>query len=174
MYRLRYTTTKFLLFAILALIFFSLSCGNSAAELGKTDAITGKRAHDFTLKDLNGNSVSLVDFRGKKSILLIFTTTWCSRCITIIPELKEIYNKYNSKGLEVIAMYINEAENKVKAFNRKYLLPYAILLDSDGITASAYKIRDIPVLILIDRNSVIRYRGHNVSMDMIKETVSNT
>ncbi len=169
MHRLRYTTTKFLLFVVLALNFFSLSCGNSAAELGKTDAIAGKRAHDFTLKDLNGNSVSLVDFHGKKSILLIFTTTWCPRCITIIPELKAIHSKYNSRRLEVIAMYINETENKVKAFNRKYVLPYTILLDSDGITASAYKIRGIPILMLIDRNSIIQYRGYNISMDMIKE-----
>ena len=120
MRRLRYATTKFLLFVILSLNFFSLSCGNSAAELGKTDVIIGERAHDFTLKDLNGNSVSLADFRGKKSVLLICTTTWCPSCITIIPELKEIHSKYKSEGLEVIAMYINEPENKVKAFNRKF------------------------------------------------------
>jgi len=171
MYRLRYTTTKFLLFIILSLNLFSLSCGNSTAELAKTDAITGERAHDFTLKDLNGNNVSLADFHGEKSVLLICTTTWCPRCITIIPELKEIHTKYNSRGLEVIAMYINETENKVKAFNRKHALPYTILLDSDGIAASAYKIRGIPTLILIDKNSRIRYRGYSVLTDKIKEVI---
>lgn len=172
MYRLGCaTTTKSLLLIILSLSFFSLSCGNSTAKSAKRAVVIGERAPDFTLKDLNGNSVSLANFHGKKSVLLIYTTTWCPHCITIIPRLKEIYSKYNSKGLEVMAVYINEPENKVRAFNQKHALGYTILLDPDGMTASAYKIRGVPTLMLIDRKSIIRYRGYNISMDMIKEII---
>ena len=171
MRRLKYATIRFLLFTLLGLSFFTLSCENSVAELAKIGAITGERAYDFTLKDLNGNSISLADFHGKKSLLLVCTTTWCPSCITIIPELKEIHSMYKNKGLEVVAMYINETKSKVKAFNRRYLLPYTILLDPDGIAASTYKVRGIPTLILIDKNSRIRYRGYSLLMNKIKEVV---
>ena len=161
------STTKFLLCAILCCSFFSLSCSNSAAESARTNAAQGKRAPDFTLKDLNGNSVSLMDFYGKKSVLLVCTTTWCPHCVTNIPDLKNIYNRYSNKGLEVLAMYVNEPENKVRTFSQKYDLPYTILLDIDGEAATTYKIRGVPTLMLIDKDGIIKYRGYNVTMDMI-------
>ncbi len=167
MYRLISATTKFLLITILCCSFFSLSCSSSAAELGRTSAAAGEKAPDFTLEDLNGSSISLSDFYGKKSVLLICTTTWCRHCVTIIPDLKDIYSKYSNKGLEVIAMYINEPENKVRKFSQKYSLPYVVLLDSDGEVATAYRIRGVPTLMLIDKNGIIKYRGHNVTTDMI-------
>ncbi len=171
MYRLISATTKFLLIMILCCSFFSLSCSSSVAESARTSAAQGEKAPDFTLEDLNGSSISLADFYGKKSVLLICTTTWCPHCVTIIPDLKDIYSKYNSKGLEVIAIYINEPENKVRTFKQKYSLPYTILLDPNGEAATVYRIRGVPTLMLIDRNGIIKYRGHNVTTDMIDKII---
>jgi len=169
MCRLSCPATKFLLVIILSLNFFSLSCSNNTAESANSSAVTGEKAPDFMLNDLNGNNVALTDFYGKKSVLLICTTTWCPHCITIMPGLKEIYSKYSNKGLEVMAMYINEPEDKVRTFSQKYGLPYTILLDPDGAAATLYKIRGVPTLMIIDKNGIMQYRGYEVPMDMIKE-----
>ena len=53
----------------------------------------GKPAPDFTLKDINGKTVSLKDFHGKV-VLLDFWVTWCGPCIHELPELKAIYEKH--------------------------------------------------------------------------------
>ncbi len=166
-----YVTAKCLIFVALSLSLFSLSCGNSVAESARTNATKGERAIDFTLKDLNGTNVSLADFQDKQNVLLICTTTWCPHCVTIIPGLKEIHSKYSSKGLEVMAIYINESEKKLRAFSQKHAIPYTVLLDLDGATASAYKIRGVPTLMLIDRNGIIQYRGYNVPQGMIKKII---
>ena len=168
---LKSAVTKFLLSIILGLSFFSLSCGNSVAELAGTDAALGRKAPGFTLNDLSGRSVSLADFYGKKSVLLICTTTWCPHCVTIIPELKDIYNEYHSNGLEMIAIYINESQNKVSSFSQKHTIPYTVLLDLDGAAASAYRIRGVPTLVLIDKNGIIQYRGNSVPMNMIDQVI---
>ena len=169
MYRLSHPATKFLLVIILSFNFFSLSCSNNTAESASSSAVMGKRAPAFTLNDLNGNNVALTDFYGKKSVLLICTTIWCPHCITIIPDLKEIYSKYSNKGLEVMAMYINEPEDKVRKFSQKYGLPYTILLDPDGAVATLYKIRSVPTLMVIDKNGIMQYHGYKVPMDIIKK-----
>lgn len=169
MYRLSHPATKFLLVIILSLNFFSLSCSNSTAEFAKPSVVMGERAPDFMLNDLNGNNVALTDFYGKKNVLLICTTTWCSHCITSIPGLKEIYSRYSNKGLEVMAMYVNESEDKVRTVSQKYGIRYTILLDPDGAVATLYKIRGVPTFMIIDKNGIMQYRGYKTPIDIIKE-----
>lgn len=69
---------------------------------------------DFTLKDMQGNPVSLksvVDNPANRYVLLDFTSTACPPCMEQIPWLKEAYGKYHDKGLEIIGItYWNETE----------------------------------------------------------------
>ena len=66
-----------------------------AAEyrLRSAELTLGKPAPDFNLKDIYGETVSLVDFRGKV-VLLDFWATWCGPCIHELPALKAIYEKH--------------------------------------------------------------------------------
>lgn len=144
------------------------ACGMSSAT-EKTSGVT--EALDFTLNDLNGKSVSLSDFSGKKALLLDFTTTWCPHCVTIIPTLKDIYNEYKDKGLEVIAIYVNESKANTEKFAQKHQIPYTVLVDEDGSVGNKYEIRGVPTIIVVGKDGMIKERGHRIPMDVIKGVV---
>ena len=78
-----------------ALLYSHMDDWEKAAEyrLRAAELTLGKPAPDFTLKDLNSETVSLEDFRGKV-VLLDFWATWCGPCIHELPELKAIYEKH--------------------------------------------------------------------------------
>jgi peroxiredoxin len=112
------------------------------------------QALDFNLKDLSGTTHSLSDYKGK-TVLLNFTTTWCPYCIKDIPKLKQMYSNYKGKDFELIAIYIQESNQKVASFAQKYDLPYAILLDTEGMVARSYGVRGVPTKVLVNKNGTI-------------------
>ena len=112
------------------------------------------KAPDFALEDLKGNQVMLSDYRGK-AVLLAFTATWCPYCRAEIPHLKEIFYKFNPKGLEVIYIDIQESREKVSSFMAKHKIPFKTLLDKDGKVSHLFGVRGIPTKFLIDKDGTL-------------------
>jgi len=129
-------------------------------------------APDFNLKDLAGKTHSLSDYNGK-TVLLNFTTTWCPYCIKDIPNLKKIYNGYQDKGFELIAVYIQESDKKVASFVKKHDLPYRVLLDTKGTAAQLYGVRGVPTKVLIDKNGKILCRACRTLKVMLEKELGS-
>lgn len=90
---------------------FPLEIKNSSIGRGIVAAIEcqentepGAVAPDFTVTDINGKTIRLSDFRGKNYILLDFWAGWCTPCLMALPALKEMYEKYHPRGLEIISI----------------------------------------------------------------------
>jgi len=113
-----------------------------------------EQAPRFSIRDINGRIFSMSDY-GKKTVLLIFSTTWCPTCRTEIPHFKQIYQTYSHRGLEMANINIQESRDKVTRFAAKHQLPYRILLDEKGDVASAYGIVGVPAMILIKDGVVV-------------------
>jgi peroxiredoxin len=111
-------------------------------------------APDFVLKDLNGREVRMSQFKGRV-VFLVFGTTWCPQCREDISLYKDIYSRYSSKGLVVLAIDVLESQKKAAAFAKRHDLPYPVLLDSNGKVMSSYGVLGVPVKILIDRSGRI-------------------
>ena len=109
---------------------------------------------DFTLQDLQGKTFHMKEY-NKRTILLIFGTTWCPSCRSEIPHFKEIYGQYTSRGLSVVYVNIQEPREKVARFSAKYQLPYRTLLDLSGDVAGAYGIRGVPAMILMKEGQLV-------------------
>jgi len=126
-----------------------------------TDALSiktpvgGVKAPDFILKDLNGKTFRLSDYKGKKPVMIIFSTTWCSSCKSEIPYFKQLYSAYANKGLEVVNVGVQESQKKMAKFSSRYGLPYRVLLDESGIVSGIYEIRGVPSLVLVDQKGYI-------------------
>ena len=105
-------------------------------------------APDFTLKDLEGNDISLSQFRGKW-VILDFWGSWCPWCIKGFPELKEAYRKYAGK-LEIIGIDCNESEADWKAGVEKYQLPWVNVYNpSDSSLLGEYGVQGFPTKAII-------------------------
>ncbi len=113
------------------------------------DAESTEKAADFTLTDLNGNKVSLKDFRGKK-VYLNFWASWCPPCRLEMSDIQKVYEKYQDKDLVVLTVNLGEDKNTVENFIHRNNYSFRVLLDSDQSAAQAYDITSIPVSYFID------------------------
>jgi thiol-disulfide isomerase/thioredoxin len=75
----------------------------------------GNEVPDFAFTDFDGRARRLSDFRGKY-VMLDFWATWCGPCIVEIPNLKLAYEKYRSRGFEIIGLDQGESPERVKKF----------------------------------------------------------
>ena len=82
----------------------------------------GLEAPDFTLKDIEGNDLTLSSLRGKY-VILDFWGSWCGWCIKGMPKMKEYYQKYAGK-FEILGVDCNDTEQKWKDAVKKNELPW--------------------------------------------------
>jgi len=145
--------TKFVVLVVVICAFFTGALGLCQITWGKESLF----APTFTLPSLTGQSVSLADQKG--SIVLInFWATWCKDCVQEMPEFEKLYQKYHDKGLSIFAISIDKkGQPAVKDFLKKenLTLTYPILLDPEGLVPRAYKLRWVPVTIVVGRDGRI-------------------
>jgi peroxiredoxin len=127
----------------------------AGAPLDATQLTMEDKAPDFVVKDLKGRPFRLSDHKGKRPVLIIFSTTWCSFCKAEIPHFKSIYSTYAKRGVEIVNVDIQESKEKVSSFAAKYELPYRVLLDEEGTVSGFYDVRGVPTMVLIDKNGMI-------------------
>ena len=112
------------------------------------------KTQNFMLKRLDGNEVSLKDYRGK-IVLLNFWATWCLPCLVEMPSMERLYNEFKDKGFTILAIDMQEDADSVSVFKEKYKLNFPILLDSDGSVGQFYGVRAIPTTYLVDREGYL-------------------
>lgn len=121
----------------------------AAAKQAEREIEEGKRASDFTLKDINGNDFNLASLFGKgKYIVVDFWGSWCSWCIKGFPKMKEYYNKYRDR-LEIVGVACYDKEDKWKASVAKNNVPWLHVFSPDGITEVRYGVTGYPYKVLI-------------------------
>jgi cytochrome c-type biogenesis protein len=119
----------------------------------------GKPAPDFTLKDVNGNEVTMAQLKGKP-ILISFWATWCVPCRQELPLIRDEYLAHKAEGLSVVAIdYGNESTDTVRSFWKAMNLQPAPILDPAGKASDAYGVAltstGIPVSVLVARDGTV-------------------
>lgn len=112
----------------------------------------GKPAPEISGKDQNDKDVTLSGLKGKV-VLLDFWATWCGPCRASLPHVKEVYEKYNGKGLEVLAVSLDREKDpwvKYIAESGMGMDKYNNVFDEGGKNADKYAIQYIPSKFLID------------------------
>ena len=97
----------------------------------------GMKAPHFTLKDKNGNDVSLSDFLGKRVVLYFYPKDNTPGCTRQACAFAGAYKQFEAKDVEVIGISKDSVASHVK-FAEKYDLPFILLSDPDRIAIEAY------------------------------------
>lgn len=145
-----------------------------AKELGvPTDPAHHTRMKDpgepfrFSFPNLQGRLVSNTDprFRGKV-VLLNISGSWCPNCHDEAPFLAALYRKYRAKGLEIVTLSFEEADQlanptRLRAFNEQYGVTYTVLLAGEPEQLSekvpqADNLNAFPTTFLIGRDGRVR------------------
>jgi cytochrome c biogenesis protein CcmG/thiol:disulfide interchange protein DsbE len=112
-------------------------------------------APEFSLKDADGKTVRLEDYKGKV-VLLDFFSTWCGPCKIEIPWFMEFERKHKDKGFSVLGVSMDdEGWEVVKPFLADLGVNYRVVIGNDS-TAQLYGGVDaLPTTFLIDRTGKI-------------------
>jgi thiol-disulfide isomerase/thioredoxin len=114
----------------------------------------GVQAPQFSLTSLDDPKVTytLNSFKGK-ILLLDFWATWCGPCKEELPNLKKQYEKFHSKGLEVLSISFDKSPEEVAKYRAKVKMPWHHAFLKGGFQskmAKDYEVSGIPKPILID------------------------
>lgn len=156
----RWGVMAFLTVAVIGLMVVQ-SCASPSLAVpgGQQEPIVGVNigqiAPDFTLADLDGNKVSLDDFRGKV-VFINFWASWCPPCRAEMPEIESVHQDYKDKGVVTIGVDIQEPEDVVRKYVSEGGFSWTFVLDKTGEVARRYNITGIPTSFFIDREGVIR------------------
>lgn len=113
-------------------------------------------APNFELPDLEGNSVSLEDLRGRV-VFLNFWATWCVPCRREMPAFEDFMAQQDADGPLVLTINDGESADQVRDFFDEIDVEgIPTLLDSDSRLRSAYAVAALPTTFVIDGEGVIR------------------
>ena len=121
----------------------------------------GDNAPNFSLLDLNGNTISLGDILKDKEVILSFWASWCPECRQQMPILNGLAKKYRER-IEIIGVNTGEARKTVASFIKEIGIEYRILLDTQGKLVKIYGVAGVPTNVLINKEGLIK----NLNLDV--------
>jgi peroxiredoxin len=125
-------------------------------------ASIGQPAPDFTLKDENGKSVNLADYKGK-IIVLEWTNPDCPFVQRHYQQhtMTNLASQYKDKGVVWLAVNSNGGDNSKadSEWAKQNHLAYPVLDDSEYHVAGAYQAKSTPDMFIINKDGTLAYEG---------------
>jgi cytochrome c biogenesis protein CcmG/thiol:disulfide interchange protein DsbE len=116
----------------------------------------GQAAPDFTLRDLAGREWHLNEVQGHP-VVINFWATWCPPCREEMPALEDAWLRYHDQGLIILAVNLDEPEDRVASFARQFNLTLPLLVGARGDSlGQAYRVRYLPTSYFLDKDGVIQ------------------
>jgi peroxiredoxin len=125
-------------------------------EIDTNQTLNASTFADFNLrvKDLEGHTISMSDYRGKV-IFLNFWATWCLPCVAELPSIDNMYQELKEEGIAFL-LISNESLEKVRAYHTKkgYQVPFHVI-DKEGNLPTPYFSPSIPTTFIINKEGHI-------------------
>jgi thiol-disulfide isomerase/thioredoxin len=122
----------------------------------------------FSFPDITGKVLSNTDARFRSKVVIVsISGSWCPNCHDEAPFLAELYRKYQSKGLEIVALSFEEEAQKAKgyprllAFNKRYGVEYPVVLAGEQADLAEkvpqiHNLNSFPTTIFLGRDGLVR------------------
>lgn len=104
--------------------------------------------------DSKGNTVRLSDYRGKW-VIINFWATWCSPCLTELPELNKLYQKYNDKLVVLGVNFDQLANTDIQAFAQKQALHFPLLSQFPLNKLGIKNVQTLPMTVVINQQGKV-------------------
>jgi thiol-disulfide isomerase/thioredoxin len=116
----------------------------------------GTPAPEIALHDDRGALVRLTDLKGHV-VLIDFWASWCLPCKASFPKLDMLYRDLHPRGLDVLAINVDERRSDATAFLQAQPHVMPVLFDPNGQTPEAFAVRGMPTSVVLDRAGIIRF-----------------
>jgi thiol-disulfide isomerase/thioredoxin len=132
-----------------------------------TAGAVSTHAPNVVLQQADGTPVPLAAYEGKV-LLVDFWASWCVPCKTSFPALDAIFREYQPRGLEVLAVNLDEERRQADAFLSAHPHQMPVLFDPKGAAPLAFGVKGMPTSFLIDKAGTIRFThmGYSGNVDV--------
>ena len=121
----------------------------------------GEEAPTFNVTSVDGKPLDLAQYKGNV-IIINFWATWCDPCLQEFPNAKKLYTKFKDKGVQFIGVSLDDDIEDLRGFVKQFEVGWPQIFDGkrwQGAIPSLYHIQAIPTMVLLDRESKVRYVG---------------
>lgn len=106
---------------------------------------------------IDGTAMLRNQLSGKVTIYL-FWATWCPVCVQEMDHYQALHNKYKDRGIEVLALSLDQEENDVKKFLANKHFDLKIAMRTDTVRRAFGNIQGTPTVFVTDRNGTLRFK----------------
>src|SRR5438093_12213306 len=120
----------------------------------------GETPPAVTLENLNGDSVPLSQWIGKKPVIVEFWATWCPICAELLPRVEAAQRKYRDRAaFLIVAVAVNQSKNSVRRHLEQHPMPFTFLWDGNGAAVRAFQAPSTSYIAVLDANGKVVYTG---------------
>ena len=151
--------------------------------------ITGAVAPDFTAVTLEGEPVSLSDYKGRVVMVNIWAT-WCAPCREEMPSMQRLYEDFGDTDFEILAVSVDSRIGEINStgqaggdlgqFASDMGLTFPILHDAEALISRIYQTTGVPETFVVGRDGIIYKKvagGTNwnapVNMDLVRRLLDS-
>ena len=128
-----------------------------AVSLNAVAVEPGEPAPNCRLTPIDGGqSWALRQYRGKV-LYVDFWASWCGPCAQSFPFMNQLARDFGGRGLEILAINLDEEPADAKAFLAEHPAGFTILSDAGGQCPQEFGVRAMPSSYLVDRNGMVHH-----------------
>lgn len=146
---------------VLGTVAFALSMWPGAAHTAEVlldKPNKASAAHEFTAQTLDGQTVQLSQLRGQV-VFLNFWATWCVPCKREMPAMERVHQALQGQPFRMLAVNLQEGPDAIRTFVDELGLTFDIVLDPVGEITREYRVNNLPLTYLIDKQGMIVARA---------------
>jgi len=141
-----------------------------AALVAQDDVVgipVGQTPPAVTIQDLDGNSVDMARWVGKRPVIVEFWATWCPVCAELLPRMEAARMKYGDRvEFLVVAVAVNQSPNTVRRHLARHPMPFTFLWDVNGNAVRAYQAPATSYVAVLDAKGRVVYTGVGADQDL--------
>ncbi|MBE3554602.1 MAG: TlpA family protein disulfide reductase [Thermicanus sp.] len=141
-----------ILLALVGVTFYFNTIKTGSVEV---KPVVGYQAPDFTIQDMEGNTLNLADLKGKP-IFINFWASWCPPCRAEMPHIQAAYEKYGGQ-IQFVMINTIEADTleDLKAYIGEAKLTFPVYLDKKNLVNDLYQVPGWPTSLFINKKGII-------------------
>ena len=127
----------------------------------------GETPPAVTLESINGDSVALSQWIGKKPVIVEFWATWCPICAELLPRMEAAQRKFGDRAeFLVVAVAVNQSKNSVRRHLERHPMPFTFLWDGNGSAVRAFQAPSTSYVAVLDAKGRVVYTGVGADQDI--------